>query len=46
VTASSPAHYRQPGWFTEGVGPDSSDEELQRIAPQHPVFRLAEAPAG
>jgi deazaflavin-dependent oxidoreductase (nitroreductase family) len=28
------------GVFFEGVGPDSSDEELARIAPRHPVFRL------
>ena len=28
------------GVFFEGVGPDSSDEELRRIAPDHPVFRL------
>jgi deazaflavin-dependent oxidoreductase (nitroreductase family) len=28
------------GMFFEGVGPDSSDEELARIAPKHPVFRL------
>jgi deazaflavin-dependent oxidoreductase (nitroreductase family) len=27
------------GVFFEGVGPDSSDEELARIAPKHPVFR-------
>ncbi|HEX3434975.1 MAG TPA: nitroreductase family deazaflavin-dependent oxidoreductase [Solirubrobacteraceae bacterium] len=33
------------GVFFEGVGPDSSDEELRAIAPKHPVFRLAsEAP--
>lgn len=24
-----------------GVGPDASDEELARIAPNHPVFRIA-----
>jgi deazaflavin-dependent oxidoreductase (nitroreductase family) len=29
------------GVFFGGVGPDSSDEELRRIAPDHPVFRLA-----
>jgi deazaflavin-dependent oxidoreductase (nitroreductase family) len=29
------------GVFFGGVGPDSSDEELLRIAPDHPVFRLA-----
>ncbi|HEY1592805.1 MAG TPA: nitroreductase family deazaflavin-dependent oxidoreductase [Solirubrobacteraceae bacterium] len=34
------------GVFFGGVGPDSSDEELQRIAPDHPVFRLNGAPAG
>ncbi len=28
------------GAFFGGVGPDSSDEELARIAPDHPVFRL------
>ena len=28
------------GVFFEGVGPDSSDEELRRIAPDHPVFRV------
>ena len=28
------------GMFFAGVGPDSSDEELRRIAPDHPVFRL------
>ena len=30
------------GTFFEGVGPDSSDEELLRIAPKHPVFVLSE----
>ncbi len=30
------------GVFFGGVGPDSSDEELRRIAPDHPVFRLDE----
>jgi deazaflavin-dependent oxidoreductase (nitroreductase family) len=29
------------GVFFGGVGPDSSDEELLRIAPDHPVFRLS-----
>jgi deazaflavin-dependent oxidoreductase (nitroreductase family) len=29
------------GVFFAGVGPDSSDEELLRAAPDHPVFRLA-----
>lgn len=28
------------GVFFGGVGPDSSDEELRRIAPDHPVFRI------
>ncbi|GAB3180748.1 nitroreductase family deazaflavin-dependent oxidoreductase [Streptomyces incanus] len=28
------------GAFFNGVGPDSSDEELRRIAPDHPVFRI------
>lgn len=31
------------GVFFGGVGPDSSDEELARIAPDHPVFRIEEA---
>jgi deazaflavin-dependent oxidoreductase (nitroreductase family) len=31
------------GVFFGGVGPDSSDEELQRIAGDHPVFRLNDA---
>jgi len=30
------------GVFFGGVGPDSSDEDLRRIAPDHPVFRLAD----
>jgi deazaflavin-dependent oxidoreductase (nitroreductase family) len=29
------------GAFFDGVGPDSSDEERLRIAPDHPVFRIA-----
>jgi deazaflavin-dependent oxidoreductase (nitroreductase family) len=28
------------GAFFGGVGPESSDEELLRIAPDHPVFRI------
>jgi hypothetical protein len=28
------------GAFFGGVGPDSSDDELRRIGPDHPVFRL------
>lgn len=31
------------GVFFDGVGPDSSDREMQDAAPRHPVFRL-EAP--
>jgi len=29
------------GVFFDGVGPDSSEEELRQEAPKHPVFRLA-----
>jgi deazaflavin-dependent oxidoreductase (nitroreductase family) len=28
------------GVFFEGVGPDSSEEQLAAIAPNHPVFRI------
>jgi hypothetical protein len=28
------------GAFFGGVGPEAPDEELRRIAPDHPVFRL------
>jgi deazaflavin-dependent oxidoreductase (nitroreductase family) len=28
------------GVFFQGVGPDASDEELRRIAPDHPIFRI------
>jgi deazaflavin-dependent oxidoreductase (nitroreductase family) len=28
------------GQFFGGVGPDAADDELLRIAPEHPVFRL------
>jgi deazaflavin-dependent oxidoreductase (nitroreductase family) len=31
------------GAFFEGVGPDSTDEELLRVAPDHPVFRVGPA---
>ncbi|MCW2566471.1 MAG: hypothetical protein JWN54_568 [Mycobacterium sp.] len=31
------------GAFFDGVGPDSPDEELRRIGPRHPVFRIAPA---
>src|ERR1700760_5103286 len=29
------------GAFFDGTGPDSTDAELQAIAPDHPVFKLA-----
>lgn len=32
------------GVFFGGVGPDSSDADLRRIAPDHPVFKLDSAP--
>ena len=28
------------GVFFDGVGPDASEEELRRIAPDHPAFRI------
>jgi deazaflavin-dependent oxidoreductase (nitroreductase family) len=28
------------GAFFSGVGPDDSDDELRRIAPDHPIFRI------
>lgn len=28
------------GVFFDGVGPDAGDAELERIAPNHPVFRI------
>jgi deazaflavin-dependent oxidoreductase (nitroreductase family) len=28
------------GMFFDGVGPDAPDEQLRRIAPNHPVFRI------
>lgn len=31
------------GVFFDGVGPDSSDADVRRIAPRHPVFALHEA---
>jgi deazaflavin-dependent oxidoreductase (nitroreductase family) len=31
--------------FFDGVGPDSSDDELRDAAPKHPVFRLARSAA-
>lgn len=36
----------ESGVFFQGAGPDSSEEELRRIAPDHPVFRLGPSPAG
>jgi deazaflavin-dependent oxidoreductase (nitroreductase family) len=30
----------EAGQFFGGVGPDAPDEELRRIAPDHPVFRI------
>jgi deazaflavin-dependent oxidoreductase (nitroreductase family) len=32
------------GIFFGGVGPDAPDAELQRIAPDHPVFRIGPPP--
>jgi deazaflavin-dependent oxidoreductase (nitroreductase family) len=32
------------GVFFGGVGADSSDEELRRISPDHPVFRIEATP--
>ncbi|MFI8962495.1 nitroreductase family deazaflavin-dependent oxidoreductase [Streptomyces sp. NPDC053493] len=31
------------GVFFQGVGPDSSDEELRKAAPKHPAFRITAA---
>ncbi|ABD12483.1 hypothetical protein ThrDRAFT_03179 [Frankia casuarinae] len=31
------------GAFFDGVGPDSPDEEIRRIAPRHPVFVITPA---
>ena len=33
------------GVFFDGVGPDSSEEELRRIAPDHPVFAISDSAA-
>ncbi|ARQ70909.1 nitroreductase family deazaflavin-dependent oxidoreductase [Streptomyces marincola] len=33
------------GVFFRGVGPDSPEEDLRRIAPDHPVFRITLAAA-
>ena len=32
------------GKFFDGVGPESADDELRRIAPDHPIFRLSPPP--
>ena len=32
------------GVFFGGVGGDSSEEELRRISPDHPVFRIEARP--
>ena len=32
------------GRFFDGVSADSSDDELRRIAPEHPVFRITTRP--
>jgi deazaflavin-dependent oxidoreductase (nitroreductase family) len=34
----------ETGVFFDGVGPDASDAELQRIAPNHPVFKIESPP--
>lgn len=31
------------GAFFGGVGPDSADDDLRRIAPDHPIFRIERA---
>ena len=31
----------EAGQFFGGVGPDAPEEELRRIAPDHPVFRIS-----
>ncbi len=31
------------GVFFDGVGPESSEQELRRVAPDHPVFRLTDS---
>jgi deazaflavin-dependent oxidoreductase (nitroreductase family) len=33
------------GRFFSGVSADSSDDDLRRIAPEHPVFRITSTPA-
>jgi hypothetical protein len=38
------AYLRRWNWevsqFFSGVGPDGSSAELERIAPDHPIFRI------
>jgi hypothetical protein len=34
------------GAFFDGAGPDSSDEDLRRVGPGHPVFRIATPTGG
>lgn len=34
----------ESGAFFDGVGPDSSDADLHRIAPDHPAFRITAKP--
>jgi deazaflavin-dependent oxidoreductase (nitroreductase family) len=34
------------GAFFAGVGADSSEEQIRRIAPEHPIFEIREFPAG
>ena len=34
------------GAFFDGVGPESSEDELRRIAPDHPIFRITPTGAG
>lgn len=34
------------GIFFAGVGPDSSDEDMRRIAPEHPVFKVSSSDLG
>jgi len=36
----------ESGAFFGGVGPDAPDEELRRIAPDHPVFRISAGGGG
>ena len=33
------------GVFFDGVSAESSEDELRRIAPEHPVFRITATPA-